>query len=105
MVVTVLSQLRTFTVVRPMSVTAPSAPYFGISSQSPMLSMSLAESWMPATRPRIGSLKTSISTAVIAPRPLSSSKGDFPISSETIMMPIRIAATSFRPWKIPRSGN
>ncbi|SAP76164.1 Uncharacterised protein [Klebsiella oxytoca] len=44
MVVMVLSQLRTFTVVRPMSITAPSAPYFGISSQSPSLSISLAES-------------------------------------------------------------
>lgn len=43
-VVMVLSQLRTFTVVRPISMTAPSAPYFGISSQSPSFSMSLAES-------------------------------------------------------------
>ncbi len=34
-VVMVLSQLRTLTVVNPISITAPSAPYFGISSQSP----------------------------------------------------------------------
>ena len=43
-VVMVLSQLRTFTVVNPISITAPSAPYFGISSQSPSLSISLADS-------------------------------------------------------------
>lgn len=48
-------------------------------------------------------MNTNIKTAVMAPRPLSSSSGDLPISNETIMMPIRIAATSFRPWKMPRS--
>ena len=57
---------------------------------------------MPATSPdRIAN--TNIKTAVMAPGPLSSSSGDLPISNETIMMPIRIAATSFRPRKMPRS--
>lgn len=37
---------------------------------------------MPATKPKIGSLNTSISTAVIAPRPLSRINGDWPSKSE-----------------------
>ena len=105
MVVMVLSQLRTLTVVRPISITAPSAPYFGISSQSPSLSISLAESWIPATRPRIGSLNTSISTAAMAPSPLIRIAGDWPISSEIIRMPIIIAVTSLIPWNMPFSGS
>ena len=104
-VVMVLSQLRTLTVVRPISMTAPSAPYFGISSQSPSLSMSLAESWIPATRPRIGSLNTSIRTAAMAPRPLIRMAGDWPISSEITRIPMIMALTSFMPWNMPFSGS
>ena len=96
-VVMVLSQLRTLTVVKPISITAPSAPYFGISSQSPSFNISLAESCIPATRPRIGSLNTSINTAAIAPKPLISIAGDWPISREIINIPTRIALISLMP--------
>ena len=82
----VLSQLRTFTVVSAMSITLPSAPNFFISIQSSGRSMSLAESWMPATKPRMLSLNTSSSTAVMAPRPLSSTSGERSSSAENMMM-------------------
>ena len=55
--------------------TSPSAFELGISIQSPTRSMSLPESCMLATSDSSVSLKTSISTAVIAPRPDSSSSG------------------------------
>ena len=44
MVVIVLSQFWILTVVRATSNTSPSAPYFGICSQSPRASIWLAES-------------------------------------------------------------
>ena len=43
-VVIVLSKFRTFTVVSATSSTSPSAPYFGISIQSPRATIWLAES-------------------------------------------------------------
>ena len=82
----VLSQLRILTVVSDTSSTFPSAPYFGTEIQSPPLSMSLAESWMPDTKPRMLSRKISISTAAEAPSPVSRMAGDLSIRIETIRM-------------------
>ena len=62
----------------------PSAPYFGISIQSPTWSMSLTESWIPDTKPRMLSLKISSRIAAEAPRPVRKIFGDLPISIETI---------------------
>ena len=82
----VLSQLRILTVVNDTSSTFPSAPYFGTEIQSPTLSMSLAESWMPDTNPRMLSRKISISTAAEAPSPVSRMVGDLSSRIETIRM-------------------
>ena len=80
----VLSQLRIFTVVSATSMTSPSAPNLGISIQSPRATMRLAESWIPATRPRMLSLKISIMIAVMAPSPEKIRTGDLPMSVEII---------------------
>jgi len=87
MVLIVLSQFCTFTVCRLMSITSPSAFWLGISIQSPTRSMSLLDSCMLATSDSRVSLKTSISTAVIAPRPVSSTSGDLPINEAMITTP------------------
>ena len=68
--VIVLSQFCTFTVVNATSMTSPSAPYFGISIQSPTATILFALSCMPATSPSMASLNTSKSTAINAPNPL-----------------------------------
>ena len=81
-----LSQLRILTVVSDTSSTVPSAPNLGTEIQSPTLSMSLAESWMPDTKPRILSRNISISTAAEAPRLVSSSVGDLSIRIEMTRM-------------------
>ena len=69
MVVMVLSQLRTRTVVNAMSITSPSAFAPGTTIQSPIWIIPLPESVTPAVRPRIESLKTNISTAESAVMP------------------------------------
>ena len=84
--VIVLSQLRTFTVVRVTSITVPSAPYFGIVIQSPGRSISLAESWTPATNPIIVSLKTNIKIAAEAPNPVRMFTGSLSINVLTIII-------------------
>ena len=86
MVVMVLSQFCTFTVCRAMSITSPSAPTCGISIQSPTRSRSLEASCTPATKDRMVSLNTSISTADMAPRPESRISGERSTSAATITM-------------------
>ena len=93
--VIVLSKFWTFTVVSATSSTSPSAPYLGISIQSPGVTIWLADNWMPATNPRIGSLKTSIRTVVITPSPLKSSAGDSPMITESATMNAPPYSTSF----------
>ena len=83
----VLSKLRTLTVVSDTSITEPSAPYLGTDIQSPTLSMSFAESWMPETNPRILSRKISMIIAAEAPRPANRLAVDLSIRIETISMP------------------
>ena len=86
----VLSQLRILTVVSDTSSTVPSAPYLGMAIQSPTLSMSLAESWMPDTKPRMLSRKISINTAAEAPNPVSRIAGERLSRIEIIrIVPIR----------------
>ena len=82
----VLSQLRIFTVVSDTSSTAPSASNFGTEIQSPTFTMSLAESWMLDTKPRMLSRKINISTAAEAPRLVSRMVGDLSIRTETARM-------------------
>ena len=74
-VTVVLSKFRTFTVVRLMSSTTPSAGVDGTVIQSPFLTMSLLVSLMPATNPSMVSLNTSINMAEVAPRPAMSDSG------------------------------
>ena len=74
-VMTVLSKLRTFTIVSVISSTLPLAPDLGSVIQSPMCSMSLAVRRMPATRPLMVSWKASIRMAEAAPRPAKSVVG------------------------------
>ncbi|CSC86148.1 Uncharacterised protein [Vibrio cholerae] len=92
------------TVVRLISITEPSAPYLGISNQSPTESILLAESCTPATKPRIGSLNTNIKTAVIAPKPLSRITGDLPIKIEVKNSAAIINTISLMLCKMPRVG-
>ena len=94
-VVIVLSQFWILTVCRPISITSPSAPKFGISTQSPTRSMSLPAICMLATKPMIESLKTSRMIAVIAPRPVRSVVGDLPISVATETIPTPSHSTIF----------
>ena len=83
------------------SITEPSAPYLGTVIQSPTLSMSFAESWMPETKPRMLSRKTSMMTAAEAPSPVSRMAGDLPIRIETM----RISAAIPCPvWRNPLIG-
>ena len=58
-----------------MSSTIPLMPAFSTVIQSPLWSMSLLVSLTPATSPEMASLKTSISTAEVAPSPARSVSG------------------------------
>ena len=90
MVVMVLSKFLTFTAFNVTSITVPSAPYLLIVIQSPARSISLADNWMPATKPKIVSLKTNIKIAADAPNPASKETGD---------LLIRILITNITPIK------
>ena len=72
----VWSQFSTFKVVRDKSLTVPSELWLGISIQSPTWIKLFADTWMPATNPRIESLNTKRSTAVKAPKPEMKKTGD-----------------------------
>lgn len=85
----VLSQFCTFTVVKLISITSPSALLLGMTIQSPIFTMRLDINCIPATNPRIESLNTSISTADTAPSPASNAIGLFSIR---ILMMIMITA-------------
>lgn len=62
-------------------------PVFGNRNPVPTLSMSLAESWMPETNPRMLSRKISMMIAADAPKPANRLAGDLSIRIETISMP------------------
>ena len=96
----VLSQLRIFTVVSDTSSTVPSAPYFGTEIQSPTCNMSLAESWMPDTNPRMLSRKISMTIAAEAPSPVSRIAGDLPIRMDTTRI---VQTSSAMPCAVCRS--
>ena len=83
----VSSQFRIFTVFNVISSTVPLATPLGNCIQSPIRSISLAESCTPATNPRILSLNTSISTAADAPKPANKVIGDLFTSTAIITMP------------------
>ena len=87
MVLMVLSQFCTLIVCRLMSMTSPSAFWLGISIQSPTRNMSLLDSCRLATSDSRVSLNTSISTAVIAPKPVSRTSGDLPINAAMMSTP------------------
>ena len=84
MVVMVKSQFCTLTVVRLISCTMPSALRAGIDIQSPGLSISLTDTWMEATSPKMVSWNTSISTAAMAPMPRIRLIGFLFVSKATI---------------------
>ena len=86
-VVIVLSQFWIWTVCRATSITSPSAPYCGISTQSPTRTMSLLLICRLATRDRIVSLKMRSSTADMAPIPLTKIQGDLSSRIEAIHRP------------------
>ena len=67
----VLSQFCTVTVCRAMSITSPSAFWLGISIQSPIRTRPSPLICRLAANERIVSWNTSISTALAAPRPVS----------------------------------
>ncbi len=103
-VVTVLSQFWIFTVWRAISTTSPSAPNFGISTQSPIRIMSLVAICMLATTERIVSLKTSMRTAVMAPKPPSSTSGDWPMAMATIRIEPSTYMKILKSCRNPRMG-
>ena len=98
MVVIVLSQFWTFTVVRVISVTSPSAPYCRTSIQSPGAIIRFAMSWMPATNPSKTSLKIKRRIAVSAPNPLRKYKGDLSSKRERTSIPEMKNNPIFRTW-------
>ena len=100
----VLSQFLTLTVFRVISSTVPLALPSGICIQSPSCTILFCDSWTPATKPRMLSLKISISTAADAPSPVSSTVGDLSIRTATMMMiPIKYSITC-RPCMRPFKG-
>ena len=100
----VLSQLRTFTVLRVISSTLPFALPSGICIQSPIFIISFCDSCTPATKPRMLSLNISINIAADAPRPVSSTFGDLSIATATIMMPPTKYNMTCSPWMSPCTG-
>ena len=83
-----------------MSVTPPSAPYLSICNQSPTPQHAVGgELDTRHQAGRMGSLNTSIRTAVMGPRPLNRKSGDLPSSRAIIRMPTRMLATSFTPGR------
>ena len=90
----VLSKLRTLTAFKVTSMTFPSAPYLFIVIQSPGRSISLADSWIPATNPKIVSLNTNMSIAAEAPNPAKRDTGDLLINTLMIsIIPTKTMAT------------
>ena len=87
----VLSKFCTFTVVRLISVTMPSAPALSTVIQSPTCSISLDVRRIPATRPCMVSWKTSIRPADVAPSPASKVMGLRSIMIETVTTTARKA--------------
>ncbi|MNE48209.1 hypothetical protein D3C80_1426580 [compost metagenome] len=83
----VLSKFCTLTLLRLISFTVPSAPYLGISIQSPTRIESLAETCILATKPKIVSLKTSIRIAEAAPSDNRNDHGELPVKIEKQMVP------------------
>ena len=83
----VLSQFCTFTVVKLISSTSPSAPWLGITIQSPMRIILFAINCTHATKPNIVSLNTNISTAAKAPIPTNRASGDLPMEMLMTMTP------------------
>ena len=96
-VITVLSKLRTFTIVSAISSTLPLAPAEGTVIQSPMCNISLDVRRMPATSPLMVSWKASIRMAEAAPRPAKSVAGFLLMmmatTTMTLMKIIRIFIT------------
>ena len=87
MVVMVLSQFCTVTVCRAMSVTVPSAFWPGISIQSPTRTRPSLPICTLATKERMVSWKISMTTAVIAPSPVSTCRNFAPMSVAKIDSP------------------
>src|SRR5690606_26827947 len=83
----VLSQFCILTLLRLICRTSPSAPYFGISLQSPTRTESLADACMLATNARMVSLHTSIQTGGAAPRETNKGQGEFAVMMETAKVP------------------
>ncbi len=98
---TVLSQLRTLTVDSDTSTTSPLALCFGTTIQSPLRSILLAVSCTLATRPRIVSLKTSISTAADAPKAVRIATGVFPMRMLRAIITATPITISLNIWKMP----
>jgi len=82
----------------------PLAMVDGTTIQSPTWSMSFCDSWMPATNPRMESLKISISAAANAPRPVSNAAGDLLTRIDTAMMVAIIHTMPCAVFRMPFSG-
>ena len=94
----VLSQLRTLTVFKVISMTLPLALESGICIQSPICIMLFWVSWTPATKPRMLSLKTSMRTAAEAPSPVRRTVGDLSISTARETIPLTKIITTWIAW-------
>src|SRR5690606_32858591 len=78
----VLSKFWTFTLLRLICSTVPSAPYFVISIQSPTRTESLADTCIEATKPKMVSLNTNIKIAEAAPNDTKNDQGELPVTIE-----------------------
>src|SRR5690606_21020857 len=86
-VVMVLSQFCTLILLRLISITSPSAPYFGISIQSPTPIELVADTCTLATKPSIVHLKTTISIAEAAPKEAKNAQGELPVIIGDMIVP------------------
>jgi len=104
MVEIVLSQFCIFTVLRVISFTIPLADPLGKAIQSPIRSISLAESCTPATNPKILSLNTNINTAAEAPNPAKRVAGDLSIRIDMAMIAATKNSSTCNTWTNPFIG-
>ena len=100
----VLSKFCIFTVFRVISSTIPLALVEGIVTQSPGRIISLADNCIPATKPRILSLKTNIRMAADAPNPANNVAGDLSTMIATITMPPIKKTSTCNTWIKPFIG-
>ena len=100
----VLSKFWILTVFSVISCTMPFASPEGSVTQSPGRTISLAESWIPATKPNMESLNTNIKIAAEAPKPANKVAGDLFTIIAMITIPPTKKRSTCNTWIKPFIG-